>query len=182
MTETLEQVFEVGADGQKTLLSQRALEEGLIAGGKTVAEEYVVDEAGHRTMRRLTCNAMTMSNGAQGEETIEEDFEVLSDGRKALKKRTRRTTNVDGNISVVEEDFAINDEGESKLMKERKSEENHSPLKAPHLWKGDPKEITSGKENVRVLGQDGKKRVIQVKTERKAFENGMVRTRACMPH
>ena len=177
MTETVEKVFEVDADGKETLMTQQTFEAGSEEGRRETTEENVIDESGNTVVRRKRRHMVTMANGQPGEEVVEEELMVMPDGRKAVTKRTRRMSNVEGNATVTHEEFAVDEDGESKLVKESKREENRSPLKSPRMWKHEPKETTTGKEEVAVLGLDGTRRNINVKTERKAFEDGMVSCR-----
>ena len=175
--ETIERTYEVGADGKEVLIAQSTRESGSGAGEDMFVEEFLTNAQGQRIVRRSRRNTVTMPNGSQALETVDEEYILLPDGRRALIKRTRRDQNADGTVMVTCELFEVGDDGESELVRQSMAVEA-APLRTAEEegeWAGERSLRVESDEFVKITDDRGRQQTVTVQKYKKVYPDGKVR-------
>ena len=175
--ETIERTYEVGADGKEVLIAQSTRESGSGAGDDMFVEEFLTNAQGQRIVRRSRRNTVTMPNGSQALETVDEEYILLPDGRRALIKRTRRDQNADGTVMVTCELFEVGDDGESELVRQSMAVEA-APLRTAEEegeWAGECSLRVESDEFVKITDDRGRQQTVTVQKYKKVYPDGKVR-------
>ena len=173
--ETVERVYEVGKDGKEKLIGQSTRESGPgRAGDDLFTEEFLLNPMGEQIVKRLRRNTVTLPNGSQALETVEEEFVQLQDGRKALTKRIKRATNADGSVVVTSENYELGDDGESELVRESMVVE--APVKAEEekVWAGACSLRVESDEMIKITDERGRQQNVTVQKYKKIYPDGRV--------